>query len=1125
MQRRTAVSNISDAPARQQAVDSVNSVLVQAPAGSGKTTLLTQRYLRLLAQVDTPERILALTFTRLAAQEMRRRVLHALAAGADAVCPPRMNQRTWELAVAAKRHMDVLQLNIAAQPSRLRIETIDAFNAWLANQLPIAAGAGSGLRVLTDAKPCYQEAARRALAHAGEDAFGAAVDRVLALDDQRWSQLVKMITEMLPARERWLPLLAGNLRAASTLDPAQLLEVRAHFDQDLRLLITRSLLRAQEALGVERLAISCRLLQGAAQRLGDQAQHLAEWRHNQTPLQPDAADVERWRGLATSFLTNDLTLRKQVNKNQGFPPGCIDKPAMEDLLEELGRDSDARDMLRELHSLPHPAYGDEQWARVRDVAQVLVLAAAELDGVFREQGAVDFSAVSIAALRALGGETPTDLSLRLDYRLQHLLVDEFQDTSAAQLGLVQLLTAGWQAGDGRSAFCVGDPMQSIYGFREAEVRAFLELADEGLGEVRFDVQRLQTNFRSTLPIVDWINGCFARLMPRSDDRERGAIAFRPSRPSPDHSMDVGAGVQLRGYADRQDESDAIAAVIDSELKSHPQWQIAVLVRAKSHAGAIAASLRARGIGFRAVDIEPLSDRGAVRDIIMLTRALLHFGDRTAWLALLRAPWTGLELADLLLLARAHPLIWDSLQDEALLQRLSEPGRVRCRRVRETLSAAFKLRNETSLVRWIERTWLCLGGASCAAGEAELELAQAAFYRLKAFEERGMPDVSALTESFADLFADSGSSGSVQIMTIHRAKGLEFDFVVLPALNRPSPPNQGRLLLAHQFARTGRGGMVMAARPAVGAERDRLFDFLRFQQSAASKLEAQRLLYVACTRAKSRLWLTASFETAADREPDDTADAAPLKPRAGSLLAALWPAVRAEFVMPQLPSAGVRAENEGAPRGGPLSRLPADFSQHLAALPLPADTPLTSEVRDETPVFDWAGETARRVGTLVHAELQAMDLARTDERTLRSRDAQFRQWLAAHGVPAERLAQAAARVTEALLAVHRDERARWILASGYRDDWREHALSGILDEQIHRIVLDRSFIDAGVRWIIDYKTSQHQGSGVEQFLDREVERYRPQLQRYGRLARKLGPETVRLGLYFPLMRAWRELDFP
>lgn len=148
-------------------------------------------------------------------------------------------------------------------------------------------------------------------------------------------------------------------------------------------------------------------------------------------------------------------------------------------------------------------------------------------GVSRAR-AVDFAAISLAALRALGAESaPTDLNLRLDYSLQHILIDEFQDTSGAQLELLRRLTAGWQKDDGRSIFCVGDPMQSIYGFRQAEVRAFLELAEVGIGEVRFDVQRLRSNFRSAKELVDWLNACFARILPRNDDRNRGAIAFRP----------------------------------------------------------------------------------------------------------------------------------------------------------------------------------------------------------------------------------------------------------------------------------------------------------------------------------------------------------------------------------------------------------------------------------------------------------------------------------------------------------------------------------------------------------------------------------------------------------------------
>ncbi len=218
--------------------------MVQAPAGSGKTTLLAQRYLRLLALADAPERILALTFTRRAAQEMRERVLLALDAARRERCPEHMNRETWNLAKLARRHLDALHLDIERQPSRLRIETIDAFNAWLASQLPISAGAGAAFQVLADATLCYEEAARRALAHEGEDQFGVAVDRVLALDDQRWRQLLALIADMLPSRDRWLPLLAGRLQAASALDEAQLQRVRQHLDEDLGILISRVLIRA-----------------------------------------------------------------------------------------------------------------------------------------------------------------------------------------------------------------------------------------------------------------------------------------------------------------------------------------------------------------------------------------------------------------------------------------------------------------------------------------------------------------------------------------------------------------------------------------------------------------------------------------------------------------------------------------------------------------------------------------------------------------------------------------------------------------------------------------------------------------------------------------------------------------
>jgi ATP-dependent helicase/nuclease subunit A len=1121
-----APQGIVDRAAREFAVASTGSVLVQAPAGSGKTTLLVSRYLRLLAAVDAPERILALTFTRLAAQEMRRRVLEALSAARAAACPAGMNRGTWDLALAARSNLQALNLDVESQPSRLRIETIDSFNSWLANQMPVAAGSGFNVSVLTDVRPSYEEAARRALAHAENDQFGAAVDRVLALDDQRWRKLVELIADMLASRDRWLPLLAGRLYAASALDQSQLKSVRGHFDEDLKLLVTRVLLRSREALGEERIAALSPLMHRAAQRLGS-ASMLAAWFEDGSAVRADIRDAARWRCIARLLLTAEGAPRTRITVAEGFAPNCADKAPMQDLMAEIAQVPELPDVLLELRTLPDPAYSEAAWARVREVAQVLVLSAAELDGVLREQGAVDFPAVSLAALRALGSDAkPTDLGLRLDYRLQHILLDEFQDTSSAQLELIRLLTAGWQKQDGRSMFCVGDPMQSIYGFRQAEVRAFLELAEEGIGEVRFEVQRLQSNFRSVQPVVKWINDCFSRLMPRVDDRDRGAIAFRGSE-AVVRTAKSEFGVALLGFPSRGAESTGIAEMIGSELARHPEWRIAVLVRAKSHAREIAASLRARGIAFRAVDIEPLQDRAAVRDIMMLTCALLHLGDRVAWLAVLRAPWTGLKLADLLLIGRAAPIVWDAIRDDALLDRLSPDGRARCGRLRATVDAAFAVRNDSSVARWIERTWLSLGGASCVSSPQDLQLAGAAFARLRSLEEHGLPDAAELPKSFAEIFADYGDAGAVEIMTIHKAKGLEFDMIVLPALDRPVPPDRGQLLLAHQFARSGRDGMVMAARPPVGAEGDLLFEFLRYQARDAAALEAQRLLYVACTRAKWQLRLTATMgngdESMQAGEPVAARDA--WTPRAGSLLAALWPVVGNEFLL-QGPapgaSAGGVAALDAAPRGGPLQRLPAQWSEGQLLGPLDAQATLAQPLREEWPVFDWAGETARRVGSLVHAQLQAMELTRIDAPAIRAQEPHFKRWLALHGVPPDLLPASAARVTEALLAVLEDPRGRWILKSGYRDDFREHALSGHWQGDTWRVVFDRSFIDDdGVRWVIDYKTSQHLGSGAEQFLDREVQRYTAQLQRYARFAQKLGPQPVRLGLYFPLMRAWRE----
>ncbi|MFO1465218.1 MAG: UvrD-helicase domain-containing protein [Steroidobacteraceae bacterium] len=1098
----------ADAASRAIAIDPTRSVLVQAPAGSGKTTLLTQRLLALLARVEQPERILALTFTRKAAAEMRTRALDALRAASRGDRGD-LDLRSWELACAAHRHLMERRIDLSENPTRLRIQTIDGFCAWLAAQLPVTAGAGGRIDVAEDCLPYYQEAAARALDGEAGPPFRRAIDRALELNDERWWVARDGIASMLGSRSRWLEWLAGRLHATAEFDEQHEREVRAALDEDLALLIERQLERAAALIGAERLPELHRLLAGAGQRLPAGSAVLGSWRDPPAQLAPRAALVLQWRELANLVLTGKNEFRKPtaLNVTLGFPPGCDDKRPMAGLIEELARIPEAREALAAVRQLPEDRYDDAQWERVRALSRVLILGAAELERVFRQHAVADFQAVFLAALQALGRESePTDLALLLDHRIEHILVDEFQDTSDAQLGLFRLLTAGWESGDGRTFFCVGDPMQSIYGFREAEVRVFLDLAQEGLGAVKLEPVRLTSNFRAQAPLVDWVNATFARVFPRRDDRHRGAIAFTPAV-SMARVDEAAAGAHARSFDTPAHEAAFIAATLAGMLREGGKLRAAILVRQKAHALPIIEALGARGLAFRALDIGRLQDTAVVSDIIMLTRALLHADDRIAWFALLRGPWVGLDLADLATLAEGGAPPWEALQAESTLSRLGSDGAARARRFVATMTQGFAARDQSGFARWVERVWLALGGASTHLETVDVANARRAFERLAELEKRGMVDPAQVEAAFADLFPADPGEQAIEIMTIHKSKGLEFDAVFVPRLEAKARADAGGFLLAHAFSREDRAGFVLAARDEVGEESDPLVEFLRHCTKEAQRLEAQRLLYVACTRARRELHLSGCTERR-DRAAD-----APFTPESSSLMRVLWPIMEARFEPTDQALAPAADET-----GPPLNRLPANWVPPVlwtpsVAEPVPVPAP--------APPFDWAGETARQVGVRVHACLQRLRVHPQAAAGVRAARALHARWFEARGVPVQQIEGAVDRVIEALLAVLGDDRGRWILQDGRPGEDRELALTARIEGQIINVVLDRTFVLEGERWVIDYKTSVHVGGQLDSFLDSELQRYAPQLRRYAQVARRLGPEPVRVALYFPLLRAFRE----
>src|SRR5690606_32830729 len=187
---------------------------------------------------------------------------------------------------------------------------------------------------------------------------------------------------------------------------------------------------------------------------------------------------------------------------------------MQALLERLGGDAALCASLHAVRKLPEPRYDDGQWDVLQALFRLLPVAVAELRRLFRQHGVTDYVEVANAADRALGGaEDPGEMALLLDYGIRHLLVDEMQDTSLAQYRLLEKLVAGWQPGDGRTLFCVGDPMQSIYRFRDAEVGQFLLARTRGIGPVELESLVLTRNFRSSPALVHWFNEVFPRVFP------------------------------------------------------------------------------------------------------------------------------------------------------------------------------------------------------------------------------------------------------------------------------------------------------------------------------------------------------------------------------------------------------------------------------------------------------------------------------------------------------------------------------------------------------------------------------------------------------------------------------------
>ena len=967
---------ISDLSEREEALDPSRSFIVEAPAGSGKTGLLVQRYLRLLSTVERPEHVVAMTFTRKAAAEMKQRIHDALLAAKER--RPATNdfdERLHALASAVldedRRH----SWNLLEDLSRLQIQTIDSLCASITRRTPVSSRFGGLANVVENADDLYRIAAGHTLSD-----------------------------------------LAEGAEAARSL----LMRLGRHFDNDFNSL----------------------------------------------------------QGQIVSML-------KQ------------------------------RDQWRFADCTP----GDT----TADYCALLDHAAGALERVFQAHGTVDFTAITLAAIRVLGlPEQPSDLLYSLDHRIQHLLVDEFQDTSVAQYQLINALTAQWSEGDGHTLFLVGDPMQSIYGFRGAEVSLFLESwHKQQLESVRLHPVALKTNFRTTPEILGWVESKFNPLMLQ--DAASG-VRFRISQAARDAG---GKPPELTPFiGDKGDrEANAVVSLAEQALG---RGSVAILVRNRSHLEQILPILRRERVRYEAIEIDSLAEQQHVLDLISLTRAVLHLGDRVSWLACLRAPWCGLTLADLSAIAENERTrtILDLISDPSKIASLSPDGRWRAIRAQEILSAAVNQAGRIPIRELIEQTWLSLGGPAVLQNIYQREDVETFLELLESLEDGGtIRDFNLLSERLGCLFAKPETGQNyVQVMTVHQAKGLEFDTVIIPHMEGQSRPRDRDLLVSNETVdESGNSTLSVAAKPRRGEESTE-YDRIYEQQQQKELFEVDRLLYVACTRARNELYLFGNVKT-----KKDGVELA--RPSHTSFLGRIWPTTENEFRSAARRSPLQRAlfaVAENPPAKTVLRRLPLKWQLPALAAGVEWQPELhqaTASARKVT--YEWVSDTGRRVGTVVHDLLRrAIETGDADSfaANLGSLRPVVRSELLRLGVSRANEPEATDRVMRAVRNTLDSDRGRWILAPHF-DSRTEWPIGGRLGNTLVNGTVDRSFRDEeGRLWIIDYKTSEHQGGLLQDFLDEEQRRYRTQLENYAALLSEMSSGPVWLGLYFPLLDAWREWEY-
>jgi ATP-dependent helicase/nuclease subunit A len=1112
----------ADQESRERALSPSESFHLEAPAGSGKTSVLLARFLTLLAGVEAPEEMLALTFTRKAAGELRTRVMQELWGKEElpSGAPPwerQLRELAQQVFRRFSRGRSPLQEILAAE--RLPVMTFHSFCAQLLRLAPQEAGVPLGFQLLEEdeARWLKQEALeefRRRLANrpAGDPVRQALVRRLVRLNND-WPRLAGELGGLLSRRDSLGEFLELAQRSREPQAYQQLLEQR------FRLLLPASLQGLADGVAATGLGSRWRGFWQALQ--GSPAGELLP--ETLPGCQPE--DLPPWQGVAAALLTKGGELRKQLTPGYGFPAG-FGQTAWPRLVQEIP--PAAARLLKQCRDLSPGATRPDEVAALQDLVILLGAALEVYQELCLQTRSLDFIALEEAALRLLREEEVGELLLRLDYRLQHLLVDEFQDTSENQMTLLCRLLAGWQADSGRTLMVVGDPKQSIYGWRQAKVRLFLE-SRQGLPcqSALYPLQslRLTTNFRSSRTLIQWANRVFADTVMAPEAQP--GILFQAADPGP--AAPLGEAPELALFsgenpaAAREHEARWLArqaALAVADLKE--KESIGILLFTRTHLPVYLRAFQEAGLPVKVREGLKLADSRVVAHLHNLARALTRPQDALAWAGVLRGPWSPASLDTLARVAQTPGETWP----EKLRRFAGESNcRLELQTLIATLLAAQRQAGRQPLAEILRQVLDDLGAWSgLAAWEGPGGVANArAYLDLLAAAESGLPEATftkvdfRLPEAFQP--PDPRAQDSpVDLLTVHGAKGLEFDRVFLPFLDWQPLGNKGRTpdpFLLEEIPGQGLHGLALA-RPYTHEKQSSLYVLLRNLRNRRILDEARRVFYVAVTRARQRLTLSGVVKQTGGSWP--AAGESPLswlgqhyRPESFPAgVPGVWPEpdLRVELftAIPPL---------RGADRAVPELPAPWRFLPEAEPYRLSYPSQLAAEPLEVSPASGAgpAGDAARVRGEVTHRLLETLAQGEGLPPA-----ASVAVALRREGLEPPEAARLAPEILLELEACLQDP----FLARLLRPDLPVALNEWLLEDlpapgTVRRGKIDRLVDDGEHWWILDYKTSRPEpGADWDGFIKQEVEKYRPQLLAYREMTARLKglpPADIRLVLYF------------